>query len=453
MRSGPIAGRLRHAPGSRAEALTVVADLARDGPTRARRSGSEARRPRSRSLTTAALGARDASRIGVVLPGYRWRDAEAAVATVARGPAGALRTACADGLSGRSRRCAGSCRSACATTGRVTSCGPRRVDDHGGRRRDAPTRPDGSSFILLEAIRGRATIEPAGGAAFGQRSRAGMPVRSASGRIRRTTRPDRLGRERTADRPAAGSLTGAGYGELRPGRRADRTGPRRLRHRSLRAPGARSRRATTRTTSFRFNLTRAGGGLNRSGRSGRSAWPPRSRPRGGPRRVSSAAGACDELVHAQLGVCEQLLAVRQEGDATLVERDACARAAGRRPRARRPCAGARPGRRRTSGPRSAGVSVVVVTRLLVVGSADPVGHALEARGDQHTERRRRRSRTRETAATRRSRIVRPITRVVPVVRGRRRARRARPGSRRPVPGAASAGSRTIAAVVARRTIA
>ena len=65
-----------------------------------------------------------------------------------------------------------------------------------------------------------------------------------------------------------------------------------------------------------------------------------------------------ELLDAQLRVGEQPVAVALERHAALVQRDRRARAAGRRPRARRRSAGARPGRRRSRAC-SIGVSAVV----------------------------------------------------------------------------------------------
>jgi FAD/FMN-containing dehydrogenase len=78
------------------------------------------------------------------------------------------------------------------------------------------SRPTGSSMILLEAIRGQAHVEPAGGAAFGQR--AATWNASALGIWDDPTHDDAaVGWVRTtADRLGTGSLTGAGYANYAP---------------------------------------------------------------------------------------------------------------------------------------------------------------------------------------------------------------------------------------------
>ena len=90
--------------------------------------------------------------------------------------------------------------------------------DH--RRRSStrwPSRPDGSSTILLEAIRGAARVEPEGGAAFGQRaatwnaSALGIWDDPADRR-----QPRSPGRAHRPIASAVGSLTGAGYANYAP---------------------------------------------------------------------------------------------------------------------------------------------------------------------------------------------------------------------------------------------
>jgi hypothetical protein len=77
-------------------------------------------------------------------------------------------------------------------------------------------RPAGYSFILLEAIRGQAHVEPEGGAAFGQR--AATWNASALGVWDDPALDDStIGWARaTADRLGTGSLTGAGYANYAP---------------------------------------------------------------------------------------------------------------------------------------------------------------------------------------------------------------------------------------------
>ena len=77
-------------------------------------------------------------------------------------------------------------------------------------------RPDGSSMILLEAIRGAARVEPEGGAAFGQR--AATWNASALGIWDDPTVDDShiAWARASADRLAVGSLTGAGYANYAP---------------------------------------------------------------------------------------------------------------------------------------------------------------------------------------------------------------------------------------------
>jgi FAD/FMN-containing dehydrogenase len=77
-------------------------------------------------------------------------------------------------------------------------------------------RPDGRSFILMEAIRGAAHIEPEGGAAFGQRA-ATWNASALAVWDDPLLDDEHVGWARAAaDRLAVGSLTGAGYANYAP---------------------------------------------------------------------------------------------------------------------------------------------------------------------------------------------------------------------------------------------
>jgi hypothetical protein len=77
-------------------------------------------------------------------------------------------------------------------------------------------RPASHSFMLLEAIRGQAHVEPEGGASFGQRAAAWNA--SALGVWDDPALDDNVisWARATADRLGTGSLTGAGYANYAP---------------------------------------------------------------------------------------------------------------------------------------------------------------------------------------------------------------------------------------------
>ena len=142
------------------------------------------------------------------------------------------------------------CRSACATTGRATSCAISTDRPPTSSPTATRARPDGSSFVLLEAIngpcagraRGRGRVRPARGPL--ERERA-----SRSGRTRRRTTPTIGWARRVATGLAPSSLPGRRLRQLRLVRRDRRAGAGGLRRRSG-SPGCRpSSAATTPTTS------------------------------------------------------------------------------------------------------------------------------------------------------------------------------------------------------------
>jgi FAD/FMN-containing dehydrogenase len=77
-------------------------------------------------------------------------------------------------------------------------------------------RPDGSSMILLEAIRGAARLEPEGGAAFGQRAATWNASALGIWDDQATDDSHIAWARASADRLAVGSLTGAGYANYAP---------------------------------------------------------------------------------------------------------------------------------------------------------------------------------------------------------------------------------------------
>ena len=79
------------------------------------------------------------------------------------------------------------------------------------------TVPGGSSsFVLLEAMNGRARIEPAGGAAFGQREARWNASAIAIWEDPAADDAQIAWARRSADGLAVSSLTGAGYGNYAP---------------------------------------------------------------------------------------------------------------------------------------------------------------------------------------------------------------------------------------------
>ena len=79
------------------------------------------------------------------------------------------------------------------------------------------TAPAGSmSFVLLEAINGTARIEPAGGAAFGQREARWNASAIAIWEDPADDDTTIAWARRTAEAMAVSSLTGAGYGNYAP---------------------------------------------------------------------------------------------------------------------------------------------------------------------------------------------------------------------------------------------
>ena len=77
-------------------------------------------------------------------------------------------------------------------------------------------RPDGSSMILLEAIRGAARVEPEGGAAFGQRAATWNASALGIWDDPATDDSHIAWARASADRLAVGSMTGAGYANYAP---------------------------------------------------------------------------------------------------------------------------------------------------------------------------------------------------------------------------------------------
>ena len=105
-----------------------------------------------------------------------------------------------------------SCRSACAITGRATSCASSIDAAIDAVATAAAETPPGHSFLLLEAITGRARREPEGGAAFGQR---GARWNASALGIWEDPADDEANIawvRRTADGLKGSSYTGAGYG-------------------------------------------------------------------------------------------------------------------------------------------------------------------------------------------------------------------------------------------------
>ena len=141
-----------------------------------------------------------------------------------------------------------SCPSAFATTGRATSCATStRQPPRRSRRPCGPPRRRASSFVLLEALNGQARVEPAGGAAFGQREARWNASGIAIWEDPATTRPRSPGR---ADHrwPLASSSTRAPAMAITPrstrptsgcGPATDRSGTRGFRGQAPLRPGQR----------------------------------------------------------------------------------------------------------------------------------------------------------------------------------------------------------------------
>ncbi len=109
------------------------------------------------------------------------------------------------------------CRSACATTGRATSCGNSTdAAAEGHRRRHAHRARQAHPFVLLEAINGRARIEPEGGAAFGQREARWNVSALAIWEDPADDDAQIDWARRTAASFAPSSYSGAGYGNYAP---------------------------------------------------------------------------------------------------------------------------------------------------------------------------------------------------------------------------------------------
>ena len=338
--------------------------------------------------------------------------------------------------------------SACATTGRATSCASstRRPSTRSWRAmRDSPPV---HSFMFLEAITGRARDEP--------RWRGLRPARSALERISTGIWEDPAdddaqiawvapGRRRCS----AVSFSGAGYGNYasvdEPAERV-RAG---FSARPLRP--ARRRQAPLRPRQrLPLQPQHPAGGLKPSGRGVEPAsgsWHPR---RAATSRVSrpppARATSCFTRSSASPSSRSQR---RWSATRALVQGDRRPRAAGRRPRARstvrRSSASAASKERRMSGSAGSVVGSVVAT---VAPRRIGLGQRSSAAPRAYRGRCPRPRRPRRCQRPGRRAPSRPSTLV-----GGRRKLAGRDPEVQAVPGGASAGSRTIAASAARRTIA
>ena len=329
----------------------------------------------------------------------------------------------------------------------------RRVDHRRRSWTRWPQRPDGSSIDPARGdpragarrAGGRRRVRPAGGD-------AGMPAPSAIWEDPTPTTATIAWARATADRLAVGSLTGAGYANYAP---VDETIERvRLgfgTERFARLAAIKARYDPDNL--FRFNLNIAPAELTAVRVLGRRPGP-RSRPPGG--RRASRAHRRPAPRAAGPAAPRRRAASRSAPGAPRPARTGRSRprAADRRPRARRRCAGARRGRRRSSGPRSLG-SVVVATWLLFVrvrsaGRCGGQEHTKPDPDDGHDDHEHDEERNRDQRLHRG-----PWDRLIAGQRSSAVAgsspRATRNASR--VPGGASAGSRTIRPSSARRTMA
>ena len=214
----PAAGRAAARPDRRADRPPPPGARGRRGagPRHARRAQHVRGRPGARHAAgpPAGSGGRPARRRDQLrLPGIggRRRGGDR-VAARAPGPARRHRAGSGRRPTPSCSHGPASCRSACATTGRATSCASSTTAAIDAVATAAAETPPGHSFLLLEAITGRARREPEGGAAFGQREARWNASALGIWEDPADDEANIAWVRRTADGLKGSSYSGAGYG-------------------------------------------------------------------------------------------------------------------------------------------------------------------------------------------------------------------------------------------------